>query len=276
MTVTGAKDDVGNYVLPTNAYRMRTYTCIDCENPVIVKKGELRKHHFAHKNMSSCTYFDHPNESQIHKHVKSQFAELLKSQTPINIGWGCDTCNAECYFSQEKSIIEYKPGDDIVLEYREKTGKWIADIAVINNGTLRYIFEIQNTHKTVTSRPEPWYEIHVDNFIYEHERINQEGGDIYNFSCQRTDIDRYCYGSFCWKHKWVKNIPCFKDITYLETNPCLLCGCKNYEPQTDGFTDAFTDEYMRVCITCLLKDTYEKKLFNIYGAVRPLFRLTKT
>jgi hypothetical protein len=275
MSVTGAKDSNGIYVLPLYADRDEAYTCIDCESPVIVKKGKLRKHHFAHKNISSCTYFDHPNEAQIHKHVKYQFAELLKAQTPIHIGWGCDMCNADCYFSQEKSIIEYKSGDEVILEYRDENGKWVADIAVINNGLIRYIFEIQNTHKTVTYRPEPWYEIHVDDFMNEYSRINQECGYIYNFSCQRSDIERYCYGSFCWKHTWVRNIPCFKDIKQLESNPCILCGRRDYEPQTDGCTGVFTDEYLRTCLTCLLKDIYDKKLITTYG-LRPLFRLPKT
>ena len=38
------------YCLPCNAVKGLKYTCPGCGEPVIVRKGDVRIHHFAHKS----------------------------------------------------------------------------------------------------------------------------------------------------------------------------------------------------------------------------------
>ena len=58
------------YTPPYKANKKTKYKCICCNELVIFKKGEIRKLHFSHYSQSQCLYYDHPNESQIHKEAK--------------------------------------------------------------------------------------------------------------------------------------------------------------------------------------------------------------
>jgi len=60
--------------------------------------------------------------------------------------------------------IEYEEGDEIITEYRVNE-KCVVDVALINNGRLKYIFEICDTHKTTRETPEPWFEISTKDFL---------------------------------------------------------------------------------------------------------------
>jgi hypothetical protein len=42
-------------------------------------------------------------------------------------------------------------------------------VALVNNGKVKYIFEICDTHKTIRETPEPWFEIDAKKFLKETE-----------------------------------------------------------------------------------------------------------
>jgi len=218
------------------------------------------------------------SEIQIHKDAKMLMAKLLTDKKSIQFIWRCDykQCNTESYsyeFQEMPSII-YKEDDEVKMEYRDKDGKWVADVAIVNNGEVRYIIEIKNTHATTTARQEPWYEVDASELIKE---INTEHTDdpltdedklkdcIYYLCCQRTDIMRYCYGSFCFRECWVNKIPGYD--TELKLNDCILCKNHEYQPVCDGDTGRFKKEdgKIRVCKYCLFEDTTKKRLRKLYA-----------
>jgi len=63
----GAIDtETNKYVSPTKSLKGKNYKCIECDKKVILRKGTIRKVHFAHYAQTNvCNYYDHPNESQI-------------------------------------------------------------------------------------------------------------------------------------------------------------------------------------------------------------------
>lgn len=269
------------YVTPTEADKDKRYKCVECNNNVILRRGEIRRAHFAHHaQTSTCSYYDHPNESQIHKDAKMLMAKLLTEKKQIQFVWKCDY--PPCYgtlsdtnaFSELPTII-YKEGDEVKVEYRDPENKWVADVALLNKGDVRYIFEIKNTHATTTARPEPWFEIDATELITEINELNAEhpedpeidemrkrGDWLYLISCIRTDIVRYCYGSFCYKESWVKKIPAnYKDTE----NYCIFCNKKEYRPVCDGSTEKFTNGEIRVCYDCLIEDTHKKRLRMLFA-----------
>ena len=270
------------YVSPTEASKGKHYTCIECNMKVILKKGPIRKAHFAHYSQTNiCSYYDHPNESQIHKDAKMLMAKLLTDKKRIQFVWYCDypQCHktlSNTYELQEMPSIMHKEGDEIKMEYRDKDNKWVADIAIVNNGDVRYIIEIKNTHATTTARPEPWYEVNANEFIHQINALNMEHPEepeideykiqedyIYYISCERTDIVRYCYGSFCYKESWVGRLPGYdKDLLI---NNCVLCETNDYSPAYDGATGRFTNSRIRVCRDCLFNDTTKKQLRKLYA-----------
>ena len=266
--------ETDKYETPTEALKGKVYKCIECNERVILRKGTVRKAHFAHYAQANCEYYDHPNESQIHKDAKMLMAKLLTEKRHIQFSWNCDYegCNAiNPYIFQDLSNVVYKVGDEVVVEYRSKDNKWIADVAIVNNGEPRYIIEILNSHRTTTPRPEPWFEVKALEFIqYVNERsadntdeykLSQD--DIYVIGCHRTDIVRYCYGSFCWKESWTKKIPGYEKN--LIANPCILCKTTNYEPVCDGDTGKFQNGFIKVCVNCLFEDSYKKRIRKLYA-----------
>lgn len=151
----GAIDKATNsYVLPCNADKKNKYICPDCTKDLIFKKGLIKAPHFAHySEKEPCNYYNHPSESQIHKDAKMALKSLLDNQKRIVIKHNC--CGLEF-------PIEYTENDKIKLEYRFdfNDSKRVADVAFLNIGTIKYIFEICNTHKTSSeNRPEPWFEL---------------------------------------------------------------------------------------------------------------------
>ena len=281
----GAIDiETNQYFLPTEAIKGKSYKCLDCSKPVILRKGTIRKPHFAHYAQTNvCSYYDHPNESQIHKDAKMLMAKLLTEKKRIQFVWKCDY--APCYETlsinsafQEVPTIEYKEGDDVKIEYRDTENKWVADVAIVNNGVVRYIIEIKNTHATTTARPEPWFEVNAIDLIQDINELNAEHPSepeideyktqedyIYLIGCERTDIIRYCYGSFCYKEHWVDKIPGYNKKLTMVPNNCILCNTKDYEPTTDGCTMVFQRGEIRVCINCLKEDTYKKRIRTLYA-----------
>jgi hypothetical protein len=149
------------YTRPNEADKISEYKCIECSEKVIFKKGMIRIPHFSHYAHSNCTYYDHPNESQIHKDAKLKIKDLLKNGNTLQFNNFCRKCKSD---NEQKIICE--ENDDVVLELRDVSGQWIADVAVIDqNKKSKFIIEIKNTHFTETERPEPWVEVEAKDVI---------------------------------------------------------------------------------------------------------------
>ncbi len=276
----GALDiQTNEYVSPINALKNKQYKCADCDKRVILRQGNIRVHHFAHySETNTCSYYDHPNEAQIHKDAKLLLQKLMNDKRLLGFHWECDLCGYFHAFQGEPSFT-YKEGDKAILEYRDKEGKWIADVALVNNGEVRCIVEVKNTHSTTTKRPEPWYEVDAAKFIkaiydqYEDSKKYSETSSesdyanepdyVFSVDCIRKDIIRRCYGSFCDTESWVRRIPGYYDKN--DDNSCILCKKKEYDPTSDGQTGKFQNCQIRVCYDCLYQDIIHKKIRDIYS-----------
>ena len=153
----------GEYCLPCNAEKGLDYICPGCKAPVILRRGEIKAPHFAHKpSERRCEFYDHPGEGEIHKMTKHIIADLLRKRKIKKIQ---RLCPKGCTYDVE---IDYEEGDEVIVEYRV-SDKCIVDVAVINNGKLKYIFEVYDTHKTTRKTPEPWFEIDAKKFLKDTE-----------------------------------------------------------------------------------------------------------
>lgn len=168
------------YVLPYNAEKGVGYRCPGCNESVIIRKGNIKKHHFAHKPDSKCKFYNHPGEGEIHKMTKYIIADLLKKRKINNIR--LDNCLV-CSSGHRNNMIVYEDGDEVFIEHRVHD-KCIVDIAIINNGKLKYIFEICDTHKTTRETPEPWFEIDAKKFL----KDTHNGTDLLKIQKELTDV----------------------------------------------------------------------------------------
>ena len=257
--------DNNEYTLPFKAEKNTNYKCIGCQQKVILKKGSIRKCHFAHYSQSNCVYYEHPNESEIHKEAKYKLASWLKEHKPIKFIWMCcktrydgNSCGTHESAGMEHDI-KYDVNDTIVIEYRDINNKYIADVAIINEGKVKYIFEIKNTHSTTTDvRPEPWFEINAQEIL---EDENNEEGDIY-LTCIRNNKNRYCSNCRIIDEEWVNNLPMLYIINGTKAglatleNPCIKCARTAYNP-------VFKRGYRQLCKICLsICENELKKEYN--------------
>src|SRR5947208_2373763 len=137
-TLGALQVDTNEYILPHKAEKGKSYECVSCNKKVILKKGNIRKHHFAHYSQgNTCSYYDHPNESELHYDAKHKIAELLKDKKKISITWECPKSvrnGTNCGTSEPDMChdIHYNKYDKVVVEYR--FDNFVADVAVINKG----------------------------------------------------------------------------------------------------------------------------------------------
>ena len=257
--------DTNEYVLPYKAEKNKKYKCISCQQKLILKKGNIRKCHFSHYSESGCSYYEHPSESELHKDAKYKFSSWLKKKQSINLSWNCSKF---CYYGKPCGnnddemvhTIGYEENDEVVIEYRDVNNKYIADVAVINNNEVRYIFEIKYTHSTTTNRPEPWFEINAKEILEEENNID----DSIYLTCIRNDIPRYCNDCKILDSEWVHNLPRLSNKSgcenrWLQEIPCIQCGRYKYNP-------IFVKGYRQICKICLARDTDKlKEKYDITG-----------
>lgn len=168
------------------ADKKNSYMCPDCNKDVIFKKGKIKKAHFAHKASEiKCTFYDKPSETHIHKEAKILMKSLLDNKKELHFYRKCSDCdehkNIDIHYNDNmKAVIEYK------FNYNDSNRS--ADVALVDDNNIKYIFEICNTHKTKEcNRPEPWVEIDAEELI---KNINEN--DDYNIECIREYICDEC------------------------------------------------------------------------------------
>jgi hypothetical protein len=191
-----------NYEYPKIATRCKNkYKCPCCEKDVFLKKGLIKQPHFSHyKSENPCYYYDKPSETQIHKDAKLLMKSLLDNKKNISIHRTCNYCEQRNFgYSEEICYMiddEYNENTKAVIEYKfdyNNSNNRRADIALIENDKIKYIFEICYKNKTKEeNRPEPWVEINAEdliNKINSGEIIDEEGNItikcIRNYKCDR-------------------------------------------------------------------------------------------
>jgi len=160
------QNDTQCYIYPAIATKDYEYSCPDCKGDLILKKGNINAHHFAHRASDSpCNYYDKPSEAQIHKDAKMLLKMLLERKQSLTI---TTTHEMSCPNNNIPfEISEIDETSQIIMEYRfNYNGLKIADVAYIDDGDIVCIFEICNKHKTKEGgRPEPWFELDATDFI---------------------------------------------------------------------------------------------------------------
>lgn len=182
--------ETNKYEYPRIANKINNYKCPFCEKNVIFKHGKIKQPHFCHyKSDNPCSYYDKPNETQIHKDAKLLMKTLLDDKRNITVYRICNCCyetyeyvlniKNEDYIDNFHSKIEYK--------FIHNDSRKSADVALLKNGELKYIFEICYKNKTrEENRPEPWFEIKAEILINDiNTRNNVNENDTIELECIR-------------------------------------------------------------------------------------------
>jgi hypothetical protein len=181
----GAVDaETGNHIYPAVGQKGRNYKCPECKKLVIFKHGSIKVKHFAHKANSNCTFYEHPNESQIHREAKKQMCALLNNKGNLTIQRHCLICPTMKEYKFSEFYTETSLGKE---EHRfdYNNSNYSADVALLDNGNILLIIEIHETNRTNEDRrPEPWVEVEAIDVI---NRIN--GTNNINCIRRRTICD---------------------------------------------------------------------------------------
>ena len=138
------------------------FKCTKCNELVHPSRPTKKRWYFSHYPGTKCNGDDEveiTGESDLHKFAKFILYEKIKQGMPLTIiGASCNTpiCNRK--LDSHNVIYDEASGDIVEIEYTIDDARHVADVAIVNNGIVKYIFEILNTNKTL-SRPAPWFEI---------------------------------------------------------------------------------------------------------------------
>jgi len=157
------------YEYPKIASKENKYKCPSCDKDVIFRKGKIKQSHYAHKKSDNpCYYYDRPSESQIHKDAKMLMKMLLDNKTTMAFYRKCYNCCEDPDYIFEITPDTYNDSITAIIEYKFQynNSNRSADVALVENNTIKYIFEICYKNKTKEeNRPEPWVEIDAETFI---------------------------------------------------------------------------------------------------------------
>lgn len=265
------------YILPNSSEQdfKGRYQCLTCRNPVTPKRGKKKSWHFAHYAGNACETMDikcvENGESDTHMFAKYILCEFLQHGYALTID-GSTCYNKYCSSTRDTISIEHKPRDIVKTEYTlpNKTGR--ADIAVIREGEIRYIFEICKTNKTA-QRPGEWYEIDAEEILSKLDEMRR--GDHVSFQdirpyncgqCPVSDIvpeievmDNNCDRDMCAKELDSPDFSPDEDCKGLcleqmdsgyvaiDTSCCEPISCSQC---AIGYPLWLLDQYAGVCMSC--------------------------
>lgn len=166
-------------------------TCLDCGKDLVVKKGNIKQHHFAHAKGSSCSaysgYTGKGGETMEHYRAKAKIAERFNNADKLQIMRrlciGCSKNEMITDLAVYKQNGYFACVEFPYIDMKGNTRK--ADVAVVDNsGNCHFIVEIKQTHATPESNREgcSWVELCASS-------VNNNTDDT--FICIRCP-NRYC------------------------------------------------------------------------------------
>jgi len=162
------------------------WTCPVCESRADLKKGDIKVHHFAHRVKKSCSYFEHPGESDLHKAAKEEIKNRYESGTQFKVVRKCHSCHSCSKTILDTSLLNGMRRAINEDPYDSTNKRLHSDVSLYHDGKLNCIVEIVHTH-TTEQRPEPWVEIKAIDVI-ENTDIS---GNI-TFYCKRQYTCSIC------------------------------------------------------------------------------------
>ena len=133
------KTSLGQLVHATDAAKHTPYSCLCCDQPFILRQGQRKRPHFAHKALTTnCT-----PETALHHGFKTLLFERIQhhieQRSPLEFEWKCDKCHG----SHRGNLI--KKAASVALEH--SLGSRTPDIALLNEaGNPVAVIEVVVTH----------------------------------------------------------------------------------------------------------------------------------
>lgn len=220
-SVPSALNENNKLVSPGNAVKGTNYYCPSCKELVVLRKGNIRVHHFSHKPSKACSY-----DNVLHKTAIRILTDALKQNIEVDgllirVERKCLICDQAIFQSIPKdytSVANEFKLDDLN----------IADIALLKGETVKAFFEIKITHKIDESKRIalgiPFIELDGQQVIDNHNELYPVLDHFKPYYCKECNELNKIYDTevniFCKKHK----IELPKSFYRYVLNRCPKCG----------------------------------------------------
>jgi hypothetical protein len=157
-----AVDAQGAIARPGAAEHGRCYYCPSCHEDVLLRRGQVRVAHFAHKASAHCSL-----ETILHQAAKIQIQQIVRSwKAGTGPSPAVERRCASCYTAIEVPIPASV--EDAILELRVADGS-VVDVALIAGGAPLAAVEVRVTHKVdagkASSLPIPFLELEAQQVL---------------------------------------------------------------------------------------------------------------
>ena len=189
-------DANNNFVSPQKATKGQDYFCPKCKVEVILRKGEIRTPHFAHKPDTVCTV-----ESITHVMAKNiicdRFNREFRMGKPlVGIKRVCPTCNKVAYAKFNHVGFSHRCHAMTEVDLPDAGIK--PDVGIYQDLELQLAIEILNASKVTEERAKryrearlPFIEVEAQDVIDESERHYQALID--NYHLRHTHTFKVCF-----------------------------------------------------------------------------------
>ena len=181
LKVPFAFDDEKKLYDPETAEKGKRYFCPACEDIVILRKGEIKTPHFAHKVSETCN-----QETILHKTAKQLIVDVIsdwksgKIDVPV-LKRTCEIC---------RKFMDQPLPDKVehaVLEYRMSDG-FVVDVALMVEGEPAAAIEIRVTHAVDEKKAEllsvPFIEVEGQKVIEDPTVLEPIHDQFFQFTCR--------------------------------------------------------------------------------------------
>lgn len=204
-----AIDKDGNRVYIENTHVRQEYFCPECGEKLVLKKGQIRTHHFAHPSHSECTDSWHYDMSDWHINWQSKFP--LETQEIVKVKDG-QKHRADVLIDDKKVVYEFQHSPLSAEEFEDRNNFynslgykviWIFDVSEqYENGNIKnYKSDLyswshpKRTFNNFNPKEHPnvelYFEIQIsasENIEIQHIKSSLEAGYGFHF-----DETRYYY-----------------------------------------------------------------------------------
>lgn len=177
---------------PDTAPKGEKYFCPGCGEEVILRRGEVKIAHFAHKSGTNCT-----KESILHKTAKNLIIDTITNDREnVRIKRHCAICGAEHYQSLPPDIVSAVP------ERRLESG-FIADVGLLDSSKVRAAIEVHVTH-FVDERKEneigiPFIEVEGEDITEDAKNLKPIKDNLKEYICRNCQDELPTYLEECRK-----------------------------------------------------------------------------
>ena len=177
-------DPRGAIVTPEDAQRGTTYCCPACSSKLVLRKGEKKRPHYAHKATTECS-----GESALHASAKHLIASTISDGAVPTLHLQCKSCF-------EHFTVPFPPDRELrpSVEHLVDGGR-VVDVALLNGEDVALAVEIVKTSAVTEAKAAdlsmPWVELEAEAVLENptHWRPTQHRLRVWRCrACRRADI----------------------------------------------------------------------------------------